>query len=45
MYAGGELASYLGGHNFGNRNDGKPSPQQAISGLENYWGEDIFATG
>ena len=43
-HAGGGLASYLGEHNFGNRTDGKPSPLQAIPGLEDYWGEDIFAT-
>ena len=43
-HAGGGLSSYLGEQNFGNRTDGKPSPLQAIPGLEDYWGEDIFAT-
>lgn len=43
-HAGGGLASYLGEQNFGNRTDGKPSPLQAIPGLKDYWGKDIFAT-
>ncbi len=43
-HAGGGLASYLGEQNFGNRTDGKPSPLQAIPGLKDYWGQDIFAT-
>lgn len=43
-HAGGGLASYLGEQNFGNRTDGKPSPLQAVPGLEKYWGEDIFVT-
>lgn len=43
-HAGGGLASYLGEQNFGNRTDGKPSSLQAIPGLKDYWGKDIFAT-
>lgn len=43
-HAGGGLASYLGEQNFGNHTDGTPSPLQAIPGLKDYWGEDIFVT-
>lgn len=43
-HAGGGIASYLGEQNFGNRTDGKPSPLQAIPGLKDYWGKNIFAT-
>lgn len=43
-HAAGGLASYLGENNFGNRTDGKPNPLNAIPGLEQYWGEDIFVT-
>lgn len=43
-HAAGGLASYLGENNFGNRTDGKPNPLNAVPGLEQYWGEDIFVT-
>ena len=43
-HAGGGVASYLGTKNFGNRTDGGPSPLQAVPGLKEYWGKDIFLT-
>ncbi|NDV60419.1 sulfatase [Bacteroides sp. 519] len=43
-HAAGGLASYLGEQNFGNRNDGRTNPPNAVPGLEKYWGEDIFVT-
>ncbi len=43
-HAGGGIASYLGEKNYGNRNDGVPSPLQAVPGLEKYWGSNTFAT-
>lgn len=43
-HAAGGLASYLGEENYGNKKDGKPSPLNAIPGLEKYWGTDTFAT-
>jgi len=43
-HAAGGLASYLGEDNFGNRTDGKPTPFNAVPGLEKYWGQDIFVT-
>lgn len=43
-HAGGGIASYLGEENYGNRTDGKPSPKQAVPGLNQYWGTETFAT-
>ncbi len=43
-HAGGGIASYHGERNYGNRTDGKPSPPQAVPGLEEYWGTETFAT-
>ncbi len=43
-HAGGGIASFYGEQNYGNRVDGKPSPLQAVPGLEKYWGTETFAT-
>lgn len=43
-HAGGGLTSYHGERNYGNRTDGKPSPPQAVPGLEKYWGTETFVT-
>lgn len=43
-HAAGGLASYLGEANYGNKTDGKPSPLNAVPGLDNYWGTDTFVT-
>ena len=43
-HAGGGIASFHGEQNYGNRVDGKPSPLQAVPGLEKYWGTGTFAT-
>lgn len=43
-HAGGAPASYLGTDNFGNRTDGKPSPEFAVPGLNKYYGKDVFLT-
>ncbi|HAR38041.1 MAG TPA: sulfatase, partial [Porphyromonadaceae bacterium] len=43
-HAGGGLTSYLGEENYGNRTDGKPSPPQAVPGLDKYWGTQTFVT-
>lgn len=43
-HAGGGIASFYGEQNYGNRDDGKPSPLQAVPGLEKYWGTGTFAT-
>lgn len=43
-HAAGGLASYLGEQNYGNRTDGKPSPLNAVPGLNDYWGSDTFVT-
>ncbi len=43
-HAGGGLTSYLGEENYGNRTDGRPSPPQAVPGLDKYWGTETFVT-
>ncbi len=48
-HAGGGIASYLGEENFGNISReskvyGKTASLQAIPGLDEYWGQDIFVT-
>ncbi len=43
-HAGGGLASYLGEENYGNSTYGESQSLQAIPGLKDYWGTDIFAT-
>ncbi|WP_329905031.1 sulfatase [Porphyromonas pogonae] len=43
-HAAGGLASYLGEDNFGNRTDGKLSPLNAVPGLKDYWGKNVFVT-
>lgn len=43
-HAAGGLASYLGEQNFGNKTDGTPQRLNAVPGLEQYWGKDIFVT-
>ncbi len=43
-HAAGGITSYHGERNYGNRTDGKPSPLQAVPGLEDYWGTETFAT-
>lgn len=43
-HAAGSPASYLGEQDFGNVPGAKSQKPNAIPGLEQYWGEDIFAT-
>lgn len=43
-HAAGGLASYLGENNFGNVPGAPEQSPFAVPGLEQYWGEDVFAT-
>lgn len=38
----GGIATYLASENFGHDKDGKPKSDFAVSGLEKYWGQNIF---